>query len=40
MFSPGVVCNRQFWFCIDYRDMTAWVYGVDGSMWFVGIMEG
>ncbi len=38
MFMPGAVCDRKFWFVIDYRDMTAWVTGIDGSVWFVGIV--
>jgi len=36
-FAPGKVCYKPYWFCVDYRDMTMWVYSVkDGSMWFVG----
>ncbi len=37
MFMPGAVCSRKFWFVIDYRDMSMWVYGTDGSMMFVGV---
>jgi hypothetical protein len=35
-FSPGKVCYKPYWFCVDYRDMTLWVMGVDGSFMFVG----
>jgi hypothetical protein len=34
---PGKVFDKKFWCVTDYRDMTVWVYGVDGTQWFVKV---
>lgn len=36
---PGKTVDKNYWFCIDHRDGTMWVYSVGGSVWMVGVAE-